>query len=194
VFLEYRDEKIPSYIFPMGRQPYWARVSTLSRLHDHTQTHHIRYDFSGRVISPIQRPLPDNTQHSQYTNIHAAGGIRTRNLNKRAAADRRLRPRCHWDRHRRVTVQTFSKRSYIYITLYQCNARIFRWLGSVWSYGALTCRTYSCFRHLQLYIWEDNERVVESKTKGAVTELCDPNHKLNVINFCVGASWMLCLP
>ena len=27
----------------------------------HTTTHHSRYDFSGRVISSSQRPLPDNT-------------------------------------------------------------------------------------------------------------------------------------
>jgi hypothetical protein len=27
--------------------------------------------FSGQVINPIQRPLPNNTQHSQQTNIHA---------------------------------------------------------------------------------------------------------------------------
>jgi len=32
------------------------------------------------VISSSQRPLPDNTQHSQQTNIHAPGGIRTHNL------------------------------------------------------------------------------------------------------------------
>jgi len=29
------------------------------------------------VISPTQRPLPDNTQHSQQTDIHAPCGIRT---------------------------------------------------------------------------------------------------------------------
>jgi hypothetical protein len=39
--------------------PQWARAS------------------SGRVISPSQRPLPDNTQHSQQTDIHAPSGIRT---------------------------------------------------------------------------------------------------------------------
>jgi len=51
------------------------------------------------VISPTQRPLPDITQHSQETNIHAlTGGIRTRNRSKWAAVDPRLRPRCHWDR------------------------------------------------------------------------------------------------
>ena len=65
----------------------------------HTKTHHSRYDSSGRVISSSQRPLPDNTQHSQQTNIYAPGGIRTQDLSKRAAADIRLRPRGHWDRH-----------------------------------------------------------------------------------------------
>jgi len=50
------------------------------------------------VISSSHKPLPDNTQHSQQTDIHAPGGIRTHNLNRRAAADLRLRPRGHWDR------------------------------------------------------------------------------------------------
>ena len=40
----------------------------------------------------------DNTQHSQQTDVHAPGWIRTRNPIKRAAADLRLRPRGHWDR------------------------------------------------------------------------------------------------
>jgi len=51
------------------------------------------------VIGPTQRPLPDNTQHSQQTDIHAPGGILTHNLSGRAAADLRLRPRGNWDRH-----------------------------------------------------------------------------------------------
>ena len=65
----------------------------------HTKTHHSRHDSSGRVISSSQRPLPDNTQHSQQTDIHAPGGIRTHNLSRREDADLRLRPRGHWDRH-----------------------------------------------------------------------------------------------
>jgi len=36
----------------------------------HTTSHHSR-DSSGRVISSSQRPLPDNTQHSQQTDIQA---------------------------------------------------------------------------------------------------------------------------
>jgi hypothetical protein len=32
-------------------------------------------DSSGRVISSSQRPLPDNTQHSHETDIHALVGL-----------------------------------------------------------------------------------------------------------------------
>ena len=37
----------------------------------HTTTQHSRQDSSGLVISSSQRPLPDNTRHSQQTDIHA---------------------------------------------------------------------------------------------------------------------------
>jgi hypothetical protein len=47
------------------------------------------------VISPTQRPVPDNTQHSQETEIHVPSGIRTRNPSKRTAVHPRLRPRGH---------------------------------------------------------------------------------------------------
>ena len=53
---------------------------------------------SGRVINPSQKPLPDNTQHSQQTNIHAPGGIRTHDLSRRAAENLCFRPHDHWDR------------------------------------------------------------------------------------------------
>ena len=59
---------------PLRNSLQWARVFSLSRLHDHTQTHHTRQN-SGRVISPTRRPLPDSTQHLQVTDIHALGGI-----------------------------------------------------------------------------------------------------------------------
>jgi len=38
------------------------------------------------VISPTQRPVSDNTEHSQETDVHAAGGIRTSNPIKRVVA------------------------------------------------------------------------------------------------------------
>jgi hypothetical protein len=82
----------------ISQQKNWARASSLSRLQDHTQPHHIQQDSSGRVISPTQRPLPDNTKHTQVTDIHVSDGIGTRNPSKRAAADPRLRPRGHQDR------------------------------------------------------------------------------------------------
>ena len=40
------------------------------------------------MISSSQRPLPDNTQHSQEADFHDPGGIRTRIPRKRAAAGR----------------------------------------------------------------------------------------------------------
>ena len=89
------------YIFVlfMALEPPLDQVLLIHEVsRSHITTHHSRYDFSGRVISSSQRPLPDNTQHSQQTNINAPGGIRTYNLNRRAAADLRLRSRGHWDR------------------------------------------------------------------------------------------------
>ena len=53
--------------------PYRSNACSLSRLHDHAQTRLTQYYSSGRVISPTQRPLPDNTQHSQETSMSPAG-------------------------------------------------------------------------------------------------------------------------
>jgi hypothetical protein len=72
---------------------------------------------SGRVISPTQRNLPDNTRHSQQTDIHVPGGIRTRNPSKRTAADPHFRPRGHWDRQMWWYVRT---------ALRECMFRILR--------------------------------------------------------------------
>ena len=49
-----------------------------------------------------------HTQNAQRTNIHAPGGIRTRNLSKRSAVDTRLRPLGHWDRQQRCHTYCFS--------------------------------------------------------------------------------------
>ena len=91
-------------IFLSGPRP----PPPLSRLHDHTS-----YEFSGRVISPTQRPLPDNTQHSQETDIHATSDIRTRNPSKRVAADPNLRRRGHWDRQLAVKFDLFCSQKRI---------------------------------------------------------------------------------
>ena len=79
-----------SFFFLMTLRPN-ADLGILSHevYRSHTQTHHSRQDSSGRVIISSQRPLPDNTQRSQETDIHAPGGIRTHKTS--------LRPRGHWD-------------------------------------------------------------------------------------------------
>ena len=96
---------------PMGQALLIHEVSR-----SHTTSHQSRQDSSGRVINPSQRPLPDNTQHSQKTSIHAPGGIRTHDLSMRAAADLRLRPRGHWDRQNHGV--DFTK---IYTVEFYCN-------------------------------------------------------------------------
>jgi len=96
--VNWRKNKVIIHFSPWRNRPQWARASSLPRFNNHTQTHHIRKDSSGRVISPTQRPLADNTRLSQETDLHAPGGIRTGNPTNRKAADPHLRPRGHWDR------------------------------------------------------------------------------------------------
>jgi hypothetical protein len=68
----------------------------------------LRHSTLGRTLwtsdHPTHRPLPNKTHHSQETDIHASGGIRTHYPSKRVAADPRLRPRGHWDRLRRISL------------------------------------------------------------------------------------------
>ena len=64
---------------------------TLEVSRSHTITQHSRQDSSGRGIGPSRRHLPDNTQHSQQTNIHSPSGIRTHNLSSRRPAPQTAR-------------------------------------------------------------------------------------------------------
>ena len=74
-------------------------IVEVSRSHSDTSR---SVDSSGRVISPeIQ---PDNTQHSQQSDNHVLGGIRTRNPSQRTTAEPRLRSRGHRDRRANYTV------------------------------------------------------------------------------------------
>jgi len=63
------------FFFPVALQPkasHGLLILEVSR--SHTATHHSRYDFSGRLISPSQRSLSDNTQQStQKTSTPPAG-------------------------------------------------------------------------------------------------------------------------
>jgi len=71
----------------MARQPPVGQgLKTLPSFQDRTQALHTRYDSCRRVISPSQKPLLDNTRHSQETDFSATGGIRSPNPSKREAA------------------------------------------------------------------------------------------------------------
>jgi hypothetical protein len=82
-------------------------LATLNDTHTYT---HTRWASSGRVIGPSQRPLSDNTQHSQETTIHTPGGIGTGNPSKRAAANLRLRPREHQHQQNVISIHNISGR------------------------------------------------------------------------------------
>jgi hypothetical protein len=80
--------------------PARAMASSFTRFLKHTQRRTtVGKSPLGPVISSSQRPLHDNTRHTQQTNIHAPGGIRTNHCSRRAAVDLRHKPRGHWDRH-----------------------------------------------------------------------------------------------
>ena len=75
---------------------YWPRLASFVRFLYHIQRRTtVCGTLSGIVITPSQRPLPDNTQHSQQTDIRTIGETRTRSPTKRAAADPHFRPRGH---------------------------------------------------------------------------------------------------
>ena len=78
--------------------PTRVMTSFLRFSRSHT-THYRRQDSSGRVISWSQRCLPDNTQHSQQTNIHAPRW--DSNPRSQQASGSRPTPqtRGHWHRH-----------------------------------------------------------------------------------------------
>ena len=65
-------------------------LPSLLTLHDHSQTHHTRWDSSGRVISPKLDLYLTNTKLSQEKDVHAIDGIRTHNPSKRTEAEPRL--------------------------------------------------------------------------------------------------------
>ena len=83
-------------MFLVQQPPGGPDLIILEVYRSHTTKRHSRKG-SGRVISSSHITLPDDTQHSQQTNIHATSGTRTHNLSRRAAADLCLRRRGHWD-------------------------------------------------------------------------------------------------
>ena len=83
----------------LARQPKQATAVSFFRFLNHTQWH----STFGRTPldkgSARRRDLWQHTKHSQETDMSVPGGIRTRDPSKRSAADPRLRPLGHGDRH-----------------------------------------------------------------------------------------------
>jgi len=98
-FLAPQSQAIRPNACPLFLSFFWRNSTPVGQVsRSHSTTNPRRYALDEWVIVPLQRPLPDNTQHSQQTDIHDPGGIRTHNISRRATVDLRLRPRGHWDR------------------------------------------------------------------------------------------------
>ena len=64
------SKNVRNYVFFTPQPPVGQGLLIHEVSRSHTTTHSSQYDSFGRVISSSQRPLPDNTQHSQQTDIH----------------------------------------------------------------------------------------------------------------------------
>jgi hypothetical protein len=93
IFWDYVSFRSPSlfYLLTAGVDVVYLHLITLR----HTPQ-------SVGLLWTRDRPVAETStwqyRHSQETNIHAPGGIRTYDPSKRSVADLRLRPRGHWDR------------------------------------------------------------------------------------------------
>jgi hypothetical protein len=90
---------------PVGHSLLIVEVFTITLRHTTLGT------TPGRMVSPAQRPVSDNTQYSQGTDIHALGGVRTRNPSKREVPDTHLSPRGHRGQHVRTYTWDFHSRT-----------------------------------------------------------------------------------
>jgi hypothetical protein len=88
VFSPWRDNPL----LGLGLHPHSRGVFFISHRHATVGRTPLDEWSAGR-----RGPLPDNTQHSQQTDIHVPGGIRTHDLSRRVAIDLRLRSCGHWD-------------------------------------------------------------------------------------------------
>ena len=90
VFKKKLAQHLPTPPTPVGQGLHINDV--LDHTHTHTHTHTDAPQSVGLLWTSDQpvAETSDNTQHSQQTDRHAPGAIRTYNISRRAAAD--LRP------------------------------------------------------------------------------------------------------
>ena len=72
--------------FSVTEQLQWAQASLFLRFRDHAQAPHTRWDSSGLIIGPSQRPLMAirNTHKRQITTTPASEGPQTHTINRAA--------------------------------------------------------------------------------------------------------------
>ena len=95
--------------------------------------------------------LPDNTQHAQEKEIHAPGGIRTRNIGRRAAAYPSLRRRGHWDR---LTDTDRSITAFMHFSNHIIETESLKRLGPLSSAFQMVARSNSLIQYCEVCVTE----------------------------------------
>jgi hypothetical protein len=87
------------FFFQLRNSPQWASVSSLSRLHDHTQTHNTVGRTPLDEWSAVRRDVYQTTHniHMRHASVPLAG-FEPAIPSKWTPGDASLRPRGHWDR------------------------------------------------------------------------------------------------
>jgi hypothetical protein len=91
--------------------------------------------------SARRRVLYLTTQHTQQTNIHAPGGIRTHDRSRRVAVDLRLRPRGRWDR-------LYGRHT---CSIYACYWKLYGNRDVFWE-----CLWFQAIRPSRIYVIDEN--------------------------------------
>jgi hypothetical protein len=87
------------FLFPWCSSPLWARAKSLSSLHYHTETHHIRYASSARAVRRRDFYLTPHDTRKGQTSISLRKFEPAIPSKPAACADPRLRPRGYWNIH-----------------------------------------------------------------------------------------------
>ena len=102
------------------KRPWWARPSSLWKIHDHRQWHAPQ---SMGLLWRSEQPETETSTWLQTTlirdNIHVSGGIQTRNPSKQAVADPHLRQLDHLFRPQLKAVGVFYGSYYEYAAFSQ---------------------------------------------------------------------------
>ena len=148
---------------------------------DHNQWHTHTHTVSKSPLDGWSARRRDfylhNTKQRKETGFHVSGGIRTRNSNKRAAADPRLKTHSHWDRPTVLRAENFlttwissnnwNMASVILISVLVTSTHL-----PITRTNLQQCKYFTPCPRSFLFCESDNLELTLSKTKFVTTNMC----------------------